>query len=195
MILFMQGCPWAVKIWTLAIALLSDVLAEHTSNPLRHSYVFALVCISTLSSVMPSIVFSMSNRKKTTAYIMQSALYLTGVYTVLDVLLAYSAQHCVLVTYLLLCHFLAAQVSALHHQPHVLMYSSVVVRLNYALLALLSLVCLWMCPRVHVHGVSITGMLFLPELLGVLVTAVHSIVKAFGDLFEECMNDDASKYD
>jgi hypothetical protein len=153
------------------------------------------VCISTLSSVMPSIVFSMSNRKKTTAYIMQSALYLTGVYTVLDVLLAYSAQHCVLVTYLLLCHFLAAQVSVLHQQPHVLMYSSVVVRLNCALLALLSLLCLWMCPRVHVHGVSITGMLFLPELLGVLVTAVHSIVKAFGDLFEECMNDDASKYD
>jgi hypothetical protein len=71
----------------------------------------------------------------------------------------------------------------------------VVLRLNYALLALLSIVCLWMCPRVHVHGVSITGMLFLPELLGVLVTAVHSIVKAFGDLFEECMNDDASKYD
>jgi hypothetical protein len=29
----------------------------------------------------------------------------------------------------------------------------------------------------------------------VLVTAVHSIVKAFGDVFEECMNEDACKYD
>jgi hypothetical protein len=48
---------------------------------------------------------------------------------------------------------------------------------------------------VHVHGVSITGMMFLPELLGLLVTAVHSIVKAFGDLFEECMNDEMGKYD
>jgi hypothetical protein len=195
MILFMHSCPWAVKIWTLAIALLSDVLAVHSSNALRYSYVFALVCIATLSSVMPSMAFSMSNRKKTTSYIMQSALYLTAVYTVLDVLLAYSAEHCVLVTYLLLCHFLTAQVSVLQQQPHVLMYSGVIVRVHYFLLALLSLVCLWMCPPVQVHGVSITGMMFLPELLGLLVTAVHSIVKAFGDLFEECMNEDASKYD
>jgi hypothetical protein len=44
-----------------------------------------MVCISTLSSVMPSLTFSVSNRKKTTSYIMQSALYLTAVYTVLDV--------------------------------------------------------------------------------------------------------------
>jgi peptide/nickel transport system permease protein len=88
MILYMRGCPWAVKIWTLVIALLSDVLAVHSSNPHRYSYVFAFVCICTLSSVMPSMAFAMSNRKKTTAYIMQSALYLTAVYTVLDVLLA-----------------------------------------------------------------------------------------------------------
>jgi hypothetical protein len=195
MILFMHGCPWAVKIWTLVIALLSDVLAVHSSNPDRYSYVFALVCISTLSSVMPSMAFSMSNRKKTTSYIMQSALYLTAVYTVLDVLLSYSAQHCVLVTYLLLCHFLTAQATVLREQPHVLMYASVIVRLQYFLLALLSLVCLCICPPVHAHGVSITGMLFLPELVGVLVTAVHSIVKAFGDLFEECMSEDACKYD
>ena len=195
MILFMHSCPWAVKIWTLAIALLSDVLAVHSANPLRYSYVFGVVCIGALSSVMPSMAFSMSNRKKTTSYIMQSALYLTAVYTLLDVLLSYSAQHCVLVTYLLLCHFLAAQVSVLREQPHVLMYAGVIVRLHYALLALLSLVCLCICPPVHVHGVSITGMLFLPELLGLLVTAVHSIVKAFGDLFEECMNEDTSKYD
>jgi len=195
MILFMHGCPWAVKIWTLVIAFLSDVLAVHSSNPDRYSYVFALVCISTLSSVMPSMAFSMSNRKKTTSYIMQSALYLTAVYTVLDVLLSYSAQHCVLVTYLLLCHFLTAQATVLREQPHVLMYASAIVRLHYALLALLSLVCLCICPPVHVHGVSITGMMFLPELLGLLVTAVHSIVKAFGDLFEECMNDEMGKYD
>jgi hypothetical protein len=195
MILFMQGCPWAVKIWTLVIALLSDVLAVDTSNPHRYMYVFGLVCVSTLSSVMPSMAFSVSNRKKTTSYIMQSALFLTAVYTVLDVLLTYSAEHCVLVTYLLLCHFLTAQVAVLHEQPHVLMYSGVILRLQYAQLAILSLVCLCICPPVHVHGVWITGMLFLPEVLGVLVTAVHSIVKAFGDLFEECMSEDACKYD
>jgi len=195
MILFMHSCPWAVKIWTLVIALLSDVLVVHSSNPLRYSYVFALVCISTLSSVMPSMTFSMANRKQTTSYVMQSALYLTAVYTVLDVLQSHSAEHCVLVTYLLLSHFLTAQVKVLQQHPRVLMYSSAIVRLHYALLVLLSLVCLWICPPVHVQGVSITGMLFLPEVLGLLVTAVHSIVKAFGDLFEECMSEDACKYD
>ena len=195
MLVFMQSCPWAVKIWTLVIALLSDVLAVHSSNPQRYMYVFALVCISTLSSVMPSMAFSMSNRKQTTSYIMQSALYLTGVYTVLDVLQSHSAEHCVLVTYLLMCHFLNAQLTALQQHSRVLMYSSAIVRLNYALLALLSLICVCICPQVHVHSVSITGMLFLPEMLGLLVTAVHSIVKAFGDLFEEYMNEDVCKYD
>ena len=195
MLVFMQSCPWAVKIWTLVIALLSDLLAVHSSSPHRYMYVFALVCISTLSSVMPSITFSVSNRKQTTSFIMQSALYLTGAYTVLDVLQSYSREHCVLVTYLLLCHFLHAQLSALQQHPRVLMYAGPIVRLNYALLALLSVVCACICPQVHVHSVSITGMLFVPELLGLLVTAVHSIVKAFGEVFEEYMNEDASHYD
>ena len=75
------------------------------------------------------------------------------------------------------------------------MYAGAIVRLNYAQLALLSVVCACICPQVHVHSVSITGMLFVPELLGLLVTAVHSIVKAFGEVFEEYMNEDASHYD
>ena len=195
MLVFMQSCPWAVKIWTLGIALLSDLLAVHSSNPHRYMYVFALVCVSTVSTVMPSMTFSMSNRKQTTSYIMQSALYLTGAYTALDVLQSYSREHCVLVTYLMLCHFLHAQLAALRQHPRVLMYAGAIVRLNYALLALLSVVCACICPQVHVHSVSITGMLFVPELLGLLVTAVHSIVKAFGEVFEEYMNEDASHYD
>ena len=195
MLVFMQSCPWAVKIWTLGIALLSDLLAVHSSHPHRYMYVFALVCISTVSSVMPSITFSVSNRKQTTSFIMQSALYLTGAYTVLDVLQSHSAEHCVIVTYLLLCHFLNAQLTALQQHQRVLMYAGAIVRLNYALLALLSVVCACICPQVHVHSVSITGMLFVPELLGLLVTAVHSIVKAFGEVFEEYMNEDASHYD
>jgi hypothetical protein len=35
MLVFVQSCPWAVKIWTLVIALLSDLLAVHKTSEAR----------------------------------------------------------------------------------------------------------------------------------------------------------------
>jgi hypothetical protein len=41
-----------------------------------------------------------------------------------------------------------------------------------------------------VHGVWVTTILFLPEVLGLGVSAVHCIVKGLGDLYEEYMSED-----
>jgi hypothetical protein len=190
MILFMRTCPWVVKIWTLVIALVSEFVAVPSSHPERHRYVFGLVCLAMLSSALPSVIFSTSNRSLTTSYVIQSCLYLTCTYAILDLLVSYSENHCVLVTYLLLCHFLSAQIAALKQKRRMLLYDDVVVRLNFTLICTLSLVCLLICPRVHVHGVWVTTILFLPEVLGLGVSAVHCIVKGLGDLYEEYMSED-----
>ena len=70
------------------------------------------------------------------------------------------------------------------------MYADFVVRLNFTLMCILSLVCLLICPRVHMQGVWVTTILFLPEVLGLVVSAVHSVVKGLGDLYEEYMSED-----
>jgi hypothetical protein len=91
---------------------------------------------------------------------------------------------------------LAGQITALKQQRATLLYSKFVVRLNCVLVCLLSLVCLLICPRVHMQGVLVTTILFLPEVLGMFVSAVHSIVKGLGDLYEEYMSEDLRyKYD
>ena len=190
MILFIYTCPWAAKIWTLVVAAVSDFVAVPSSNTERHRYVFGLVCLATLSSVLPSLIFSTSNRSLTTSYVMQSCLYLTGTHTVLELLASHSQQHCVLVTYLLLCHFLSGQITALKQQRRILLYADVIMRLNFALIGVLSFVCLLICPPVHMQGVWMTAILFLPEVLGLGVSAVHCVVKGLGDLYEEYMSED-----
>jgi hypothetical protein len=190
MILFIHTCPWAAKIWTLVVAAVSDFVAVPSSNAERYKYVFGLVCLATLSSVLPSLMHSTSNRSLTTSYVMQSCLYLTGTHTLLQLLTAHSQQHCVLVTYLLLCHFLSGQIAALKQQRRMLLYSNFIMRLNLALICILSVVCLLICPPMHMHGAWLTAILFLPEVLGLGVSAVHSVTKGLGDLYEEYMTED-----
>jgi hypothetical protein len=190
MILFIRTCPWAAKIWTLVVAAVSDLVAVPSPHPERYRYVFGLVCLATLSSVLPSLMFSTSNRSLTTSYVMQSSLYLCGTHAFLEVLTVRSQQHCVLVTYLLLCHFLSGQITALRQQRRTLLYPDSIVRLNLALLCVLSGVCLLICPPVHMQGAWMTAILFLPEVLGLGVSAVHCILKGLGDLYEEYMSED-----
>ena len=127
---------------------------------------------------------------------MQSGLYLAGAYAILDFLHSFSQEHCVLVTYLLMCHFLSGQISALKQHRRTLLYSHFIARLNFALTCLLSIVCLLICPPVHMKGVWMTVILFLPEVLGLGVSAVYSATKGLGDLYEEYMSEDLRyKYD
>ena len=196
MILFIRTCPWAAKIWTLAMAVVSDFVAVPSPNTDRYRYVFGIVCLATLSSVLPSLMYSTSNRSLTTSYVMQSCLYLTGTHTLLELLTVHSQQHCVLVTYLLLCHFLSGQISGLKQQRRTLLYCDFIIRLNLALIIILSIVCLMICPHVHMQGAWMTVILFLPEVLGLCVCAVHSVTKGLGDLYEEYMSEDLRyKYD
>ena len=190
MILFMHPCPWTVKFWALGMVILSDFVAVPSSNAERYRYVFALVCLATLSSVMPSLIFSISSRNLTTSYIMQSGLYLAGARTILDLLELFSPQHCVLVTYLLMCHLLSAQLTTLKQHRRTLLYSTLILNLNFVLICILSLVCLLICPQVHIQGLWMTVMLFIPEVLGLTVSAVHFVVKGLGDLYEEYMSED-----
>lgn len=196
MLIFMQTCPWTVKIWTLVIGLLSDYISVPSLNTERHRYVYGMVCVTTVSTVLPSVMFPTSNRMNTTSYILQSGLFLTGTNLILELLGLHSEQHRVLVTYLLLCHYLTGQITVLKQQRTTLLYSKFVVRLNLLLVCILSLVCLLICPPVHMQGVLVTTILFLPEVLGMCVSAVHSVVRGLGDLYEEYMSEDARyKYD
>ncbi len=196
MILFMNACPWTVKLWTLVMASLSDFVAVPSSHAERYRYVFGLVCLATLSSVMPSLIFSTVNRNFTTSYVMQSGLYLAGAYAILDFLHSFSQEHCVLVTYLLLCHFLSGQLATLKQHRRTVLYADSISKLNFTLLCSLSAVCLLICPKVHMQGLWMPTILFLPEVLGVTVSGVHCVVKGLGDLYEEHMSEDVHyKYD
>jgi hypothetical protein len=68
--------------------------------------------------------------------------------------------------------------------------------LNVALICLQSIVCMVICPRVSMHLWLISVILFVPEVLGLCVSAVYVVMKAIGDLYEECMSDEVyTKHD
>ena len=196
MLVFMHTCPWPVKMWTLVIAFISDFIAVPSAHTARYKYVFGFVCAIMMSSVLPSIIFSVSNRRKTSCYIMQSILYLAATYVILQILSSYSDEHIVLLTYLLLSHFLSGQCMILRQHRRTLLYSGVTMHINVALICLQSIVCMVICPRVSMHLWLISVILFVPEVLGLCVSAVYVVMKAIGDLYEECMSDEVyTKHD
>ena len=190
MLVFMHTCPWPVKMWTLGIAFMSEFIAVPSAHAARYRYVFGLVCAVLVSSVLPSMMFSVSKRSSTSCYIVQSVLYLAATHVILQMLSSYSAEHIVLLTYLLLSHFLSGQCIILRQHRRTLLYSSLTVHINVALICLLSIVCMVICPRVSMHLWLISVILFVPEVLGLCISAVYCVIKAIGDLYEECMSDE-----
>jgi len=183
MLVFTRAIPWMLKACTVAVVMLRAFSPGGAVG--RPERVLAPVAFLTLASVLPSVVCCVANRAKTTAYIVQSALFLGFTYALLLALAASGvSRYEVAVTQTCVLHMLWSQWQTLNRLKHILIYQFAVKRL-LVLMGLLSWsACVLMLPHVTVDMIGLVGLMFVGELLGVAVCFVAAIIEAVGDTLE-----------
>jgi hypothetical protein len=183
MLMFTRAVPWVLKACTVCTVVMRAFSAGGAVG--RPERVLVPVAFLTLASVLPSIVSSVIDRATTTAYIVQSALFLLGVHVTILALERWDLpEYSVAVTQTCLVHMLWSQFDALERRKHVLVYQSAV-QLLVCLMAIVSWgACVLMLPHLAVDIFALGGLMFVGEVLGVAVSLVAGMVAAVGNLVE-----------
>jgi hypothetical protein len=190
MLLFTRAIPWLLKAFTVCAVMLRSYSGGGAAP--RPERVLAAVAFATLTGVLPSILFSVTDRAATTAYVIQSALFLGGTHASLLALDMSGFPHYqVAVAQTCMLHMLWSQWLALDRYKQVLVYQSAV-RALVALVALMSWAAFaLMLPRISVDMLALCGLMFVGEVLGVAVCFVAAVILAVGDTIEAFLTERA----
>ena len=188
--MFAKTSPWPLKVVTLVVV----VCSQHASLPMHAStdsvlrpilYVLSGYILSTL---LPSVVFAMPNRSQTTSYVVQTLLMLKAVYCFLACLGAHGlSQYEVVSMQLIMSHLLWAQSATLGAKQQILLYQRAVVVFNR--LFMLVLVFLSACapPHAGLENLPLLALVFVPEMIGLVVLVLASVLRELGGVFENFM--------
>jgi len=191
MLMCTRSVPWTLKACTIGAVVTRTLSATETNT--RQEHVLLAVCFMTLASVLPSVVSCVADRRKTTAYIVHSALFLVCTHGALAALHRWQhANYTVAVTQTCVVHLLWSQWRALSQERNILIYQDQV-RWLVAATALLSwCVCALMLPRISPDIVALVGLMFVGEVLGVIASMSAAILVSIGDTAELCLTDTTS---
>lgn len=188
MLLFTRAIPWMLKACTVSVVMLRAFSAGGAAG--RPERVLSLVAFLTLASVLPSLVCCVADRATTTAYVVQSVLFLGCTHaTLLALEAAGIPQYQVAMTQTCLLHMLWSQWHALDRRKQVLIYQPAV-KVLLVLLALLSWgACVLMLPHTSVDLLALAGLMFVGEVLGVAVSFFEAMLVAVGDTLEDFLTE------
>ncbi len=179
MLMFTRAMPWTFKADTLCYMLTRTFSAGGATG--RPEHVLVPVAFLTLASVLPSTVSSVVDRAKTTAYIVQSALFLLCVHAAVLALEEWDEEYTVAVTQTCVMHMLCSQYKMLVRHKHLLVYQGAV-RCLIALIATVSWsACALMMPLVKVEIMAVVGLMFVGEVVGVAVCFVAAVLLGLCD--------------
>jgi hypothetical protein len=183
MLLFTRSVPWVLKACTVGVVILRAFSAGGASG--RHTQVLAPVAFVTLASVLPSVLCCVIDRRLTTAYIVQSVLFLLCTHATLVGLEVWQVpQYQVALTQTCVLHMLTSQWQTLDRQKHVLIYQAAV-KFVLAVMAMLSWgACALMMPHLQLDMLALGCLMFVGEILGVVVSFFAAVLVAVGDTME-----------
>jgi hypothetical protein len=181
--MFTRAVPWVLKACSVGVVMLRAFSAGGAAG--RHEKVLLPVAFLTVASVLPSILCCVANRALTTAYIVQSMLFLLLLHATLVGLDAFGVSHYhVAVTQTCVVHMLWSQWHTLHRLKHILIYQFVVKRLLVIMGLLSWAACVLMLPHQQIDMVALGCLMFVGETLGVVVSIVAAVLVAVGDTVE-----------
>ena len=183
MLMFTKSVPWILKACTVSAVVMRAFSAGGAIG--RPEQVLVPIAFMTFATVLPSILSSVVDRATTTAYIVQSALFLVAVHATIVALERWHVpQYSVAVTQTCVLHMLWSQFDALQRRKHVLIYQSGV-KILLCVLAIVSwCACVLMLPHLAVDIFVLGGLMFVGEVLGVVVSLVAGTVAAVGNMAE-----------
>lgn len=188
--MFAKTSPWPLKVVTLAVL----VCSQHASLPMQASSESMLRPILyalsgyILSTLLPSVVFAMPSRSQTTSYVVQTLLMLMAAYSFLASLGPHGlAQYELVSMQLVMSHVLWAQSVKLSAKAQVLLYQRAVVVLNRLCLPVLIFASAFAPPHQGLENLTLLVLVFVPEMLGLVVLVLSSVLRALGIVFENFM--------
>lgn len=193
---FAQGAPWPLKVCIFTAATLRGYpLAGGEEAPVALAVRDAAACFVALvvlwvAIVLPSLCFSVKNRRETTAFVTQSALMLFAVGAYMAALYERDEDArlygCVSLL-VLSTHFLYMVARAVTHTRSLLHYSEGVA-VAAAVLAVVEIsVLVVRLPTFRMHGVAALAVLFAGEVLGLGVFVVDAVLLAVADGAERAL--------
>ena len=191
---FVVSVPWPVKLALFGFATLKGYPAPPPDAPppaplaadTLHACLGA-VAVCVLAAVLPSLCFSVPNRRATTAFVAQASLMLAATAAALTSLRRSAPEHSVYTCFgalVLLAHFLLLSFAALARQPKLLLYSRATAPAALALAGTLAVVLAARMPVFRMSGVVSLALLFAGEVLGLWVFLVDAVLRAVADAVE-----------
>jgi hypothetical protein len=188
--MFAKTSPWPLKVVPLAVVVCSQhvplsVQASADSMLRPMLYVLSGYILSTL---LPSVVFAMPDRSQTTSYVVQTLLMLQALYYFLACLGPHGlAQYEVVSMQLIMSHLLWAQSGKLIAKGPILLYQGAVVVMNRLFVLVLICVCAFAPPHKGLENLPLLALIFVPEMMGLVVLGVSTVLHELGGAFENFM--------
>jgi len=182
---FVRGQPWLIKVACVVIPW--SKRASHTISVVVLRWPFALSALLLLSAVMPSLLFSVRNRAKTTEFLAQIVLYFYASACVLSLLLADNEMrgYACLFAQILLMHLYTSCFLALQRDATLTLYPQAFKGVCLVGVGVVFSVYGAYTPHVALQVVPTLAALFSAELVGLGVLLVSSVMRAVANMYEE----------
>ena len=185
---FVRGQPWLMKVACVVIPW--SKRASHTVSVDMLRAPFALSALLLLSAVMPSLLFSVRNRAKTTEFLAQILLYFYASACLISVLLSDPEMrgYACLFAQLLLMHLYTSCFLALQRDATLTLYPQAFKGVCLVGVGLVFSVYGAYTPHVTLQVVYTLVALFSAELVGLCVLLVSSVMRGVANMYEESLS-------
>jgi len=189
--IFVKSPPWAFKL----VILIGNIIKKSSEQESSRQFtvkVFLFASLYTITSIIPSLICAVRNRKLTTEYTQLTLLILSNIYMLLCTGLhdATAAKHMPVTLQFILLHVFYSQNVFIGGKPYVIHFSSIYRHINTAM-AVVSVASLGLRSKAvelekHDAVLIITAM-FAGEILGCLSYTQYVLIKLISELYESLM--------
>lgn len=190
--IFVRSPPWVVKL----IILLAHVLKRNDETSTPHGVdvkVFLIAAVYTVTSLIPSLVYSVRNRQLTTEYTQLTLFMICNIYILLCLALKDKAisRHVLILLQFTLLHLFYSQYTFLVAKPYAIHFSTVYSYLNLAMAFGTVTVLAFHANSFQMEkqdAVVLIVAMFAGEILGCLAYVQYILIKSVSEVYENLMN-------
>jgi len=182
---FVQGQPWLIKVACVVIPW--SKRAAHTPSLNMMRAPFALSALLLLSAMLPSLMYSVRDRGKTTEFLAQIVLFFYALACVLSALLTEASMrdYACLYAQLMLMHLYASCFVALQRDATLALYPQAFKGVYLCGVCAVFATYGAYTPHVSLQVMHTLGALFSAELIGLGVLLVSSVMRGVANMYEE----------
>jgi len=188
---FVDSMPWPLKMAVMAVYVLKRCPADGAASELGESDFRVRYCaagVVTVAALLPSLFFSVKQRRATTCLVTESTLMLAAMGFLMCTLYSRDPErhtHSCISWLVLSTHFFYMLGRAAVVNPHLLNYSTAVATLASAsCVATVTTLC-FKLQCVDTHAMYTVPLLFAGEVLGLAVFVANSMLRTLSDGVED----------